>query len=87
MAHQGKDLVLSLWQCGFEFPDQHSGLEIQHCHSCGIGHSCSWDLSLAGNFHMVGVKMKKKKKKKKKRKEKIPETNNRIIRRNRQISL
>ena len=33
-----------------QFPACHSGLRIQCCHSCGIGHSSGSDSSLAGKL-------------------------------------
>ena len=53
------------------FPAQHSGLKIWHCHSCGIGCSCSSDLIPGPGTsicHGSGQKPNQKKKKRKERK-------------------
>ena len=50
-------------------PAQHNGLRIQHCHSCGLGDNCGWDLSPA--LRTPDVERRQKKKKKKKKEEKI----------------
>ena len=41
---------LKVWHC--QFPARHSGLRIQLCWSCGIGHSCCSDFR---NFHTLSV--------------------------------
>ena len=44
-----------------QFLAQHSGLRIQRCQSCGLGHDCGSDL-IPGPHAMGRPKMKKKKK-------------------------
>ena len=47
-------------------PTQCSGLKIQHCHSCVVGHSCSLDSLLARELpYALSVAIKKKRKKEK----------------------
>ena len=46
-------------------PAQHSSLRILHCHSCGVGCRCSWDLICGlGTPSSLGQPKKKKRKKK-----------------------
>ena len=50
-----------------QFPGQHSGLRIWHCHSCSLGHNCGSDLIPGqGIPHATGQSKKKKKRKQKK---------------------
>ena len=60
---QVKGLVLSLWRPGFDSPALCSGLRIQCCCSCGVGHSCSPNLmSGLGASVCCGCGQKEKKK-------------------------
>ena len=43
---------------------QHSWLRIQHCHSCGLGHSCDLDVIPSPGTPNADRQSKKKKKKK-----------------------
>ena len=57
VAQQVKDPMLSLWQ--------HSGLRIQHCHSCGISQSYGSDSIIGPEIsicHRCGEKRKKRRK-------------------------
>ena len=48
-------LLLSLWRLGFDPLPGTVGQRIWHCHSCGIGHSCSSDSVPGTSIYAAGM--------------------------------